>query len=119
MMNERLARAGRIPRVHVSRADFQFKHRGDPVLRLQGIILQLLPMLVQVNEPRHNHQPGNIHCRASGQRLLGQRTDDSAADADVPHRIQLGFRINHPTVVQHEVEILSNGECGEEGEGDV
>jgi hypothetical protein len=106
VVDERLARARGIPRVHVRRADFQLEGRRHAVLRLEVIILRLVRVLVQVNEAGRDDQPAGIHHCAPAQRRLRHGPNHAVADANVTDGVELGFGVEDAAAGEDEVEVL-------------
>jgi hypothetical protein len=105
-VDERMAFAFRVPRHDGPRAHLHFERCGHAVARLEGVVLGIDAMLVQVNEAGRYHQPLHVHHFAAGQRCRRNRGDLAASDADETHRVQVRRRFHHPAVGQHHVVLL-------------
>ena len=53
----------------IGRTDLQLQRAGYPVKRLDALPRHVLPVLVQINEPRSDHQPARVNDAPSAQRL--------------------------------------------------
>ena len=60
-------------------------------------------MRVQIDEPGGHHQPFHVQHSAAFQRRRRHRSDSAGANPDIPHGIEIRFRIHHAPVRQHNV----------------
>jgi hypothetical protein len=56
---------GRIPRIHIVHTHLKFERRGDTVGSLDGVVLCILTVLVQVDESRRYDKSTGIECRVA------------------------------------------------------
>jgi hypothetical protein len=103
VVDDLTARPRRIPCGHIARAHFELERGGDAVADHHAVGLVLLPVLVQIHEPRRDDQVGCVDQPCSGKRRLGDGLDRSGADADVPHGVETRLGIHHPAVGDDEV----------------
>jgi hypothetical protein len=94
-----------VPAVDVGRAHLELEHAGHPVLRGMPVVLRVLAVPMQVDEPRREDQPAPVDAPAALKRTRFDRGDRPAADADLAGRIEPRFRVHHPRAVDDEIEV--------------
>ncbi len=109
-IDERLPFPLAVPSIDVRYADFQFQRRGHAIRGFRGIILRVLPMLVQIDKPGRNHQPLGINRLLPLERFARNDRDFPAANPEIPHFIQPRFRIHHSSVGDNQV--IDSGAVG-------
>ena len=102
-----------IPAIDVGRADLELERRRDAVERLKPVRLLGLPVRVEVDEARGDHEAARVDDRLAGERRLGDRGNLSAADADAAHGVEARLRIDDAALDDDEVEVLRGGRCGQ------
>ena len=117
VVDECLAVAILVPRVNVLDADLEFQCRGDSVADLSVVVLEALPVLVQVDESgRHNHA-GCIDDSPPFEALLADGGHAAGDDPYVADAVQSGFRVNYTAAADNDVEWnLGDQRCREEDE---
>ena len=94
----------------IADAAFELERRGHPIARLVGV--GRVALAVEVDEPGRHHQPADVDDHCTGQRSLRDRIDPVAANADVAHRVEAGFRVEHSAASQHDVEAFAGLRAG-------
>src|SRR6476661_3103755 len=86
--------------------DFHLKRGGHSVERLDALAFQVLPVLMQINEPWSNDQ---AFCRDHPLAFKGRSRDfldPALADADIANRIKTCFRIDYTATLDHKIVAL-------------
>ena len=109
VVDERRPAPARVPAADREGADLELERRRDAVLRLVAAAHRVLPVRVQVDEPRRHDEPGRVDDRPARQRRFRERRHRAVADADVPHGIEPAFRIDDPPAGNHQVVRLDGG----------
>ena len=96
--------AFRVPGVNVDRAELQIERRCHAVPQTcfdaPGIARAVM---MRVDEAGANDVPGRIDRLRTRYVVFRDADDHAALDADVSHRIEVGLRVHHPTVENHDV----------------
>ena len=88
------SRARVVPLPHGIDAALLLQRGGDTVERLESAARQVLPMRVEIDEPRSDDMAAGVDgLSRPAQRRLGDRDDLPAADADVPHSVEPRLRV--------------------------
>src|SRR5690606_14650436 len=92
-----------VPRADVADADLELEPGRHAVQHRVAVILRVLAVAVQVDEPGRDDQAGRIDDPRALQRTFRDRDDAVAADADAADRVQPGLRVDHAAVGDDEV----------------
>ena len=82
-MDQGLSLAVGIEAIHVGGPDLQLERGGDAVGGAQGVVLGVLAVGVQVDEPRRHHEAVSVDRGPAAQRVHGDGGDLPRRDADV------------------------------------
>ena len=104
-----------VPAGDIGGAHFEFEGTGDAVPGLERVGFGILPVLVQIDEARRDHQAFGVNDFAPLQGLRGDGLDGATVDPHRTHRVQFGFRIDYAAIGDHHIIGLS-GERGTQAE---
>ena len=102
---------------HIGRADFHFQRCRHAIEGLYPLAGQILPMLVQVDESRRDHEAGRVDNTPTLQRRMRNSRDPSLLNPNITHSIGLGFRVNDASALDHDVVLLGHQERSAEQAG--
>ena len=97
-VDERLPFPCLIPAVHIGSAAFQLERGCHAVVCLKLIISRLLPVLMQIDEPRRDDESLRVDHLFTLQRFSGDRANLAAANSDFSYGIQARLRIHDPSI---------------------
>ena len=86
------------------RAGLELERGGDAVKRLHARRRQVLPVRVQVDEPRRDDEPARVEDGAPAERRRRDGRDTAVANAHRLDSVETRLRVNDPPVGEHEIE---------------
>src|SRR5690606_32788017 len=92
-----------VPGVHVPDADLQLEPGRHAVQNRVAVVLLVLAVAVEIDEPGRDDEAGGVNDPCAAQRPFRDRDDAVAADADAADRVQPGLGIDHAAVGDDEV----------------
>ena len=104
VVEERLPFARSIPVADRHRAALELERRRDTVARLEAVAFERLRVRMRIDEAGCDDQAGDVDGLRAGEWRRAHGGDLTAADADVPDRVEARGRIHHAAAGQHEIE---------------
>src|SRR6266699_3444271 len=87
--------------------DLQFQRGRHAVVRIVAVALRVLPMRMQIAEPRRHHEAVHVEHLSRLERLDRDGCDPALPDADVARGVQARLRVEHAPAREDEIERLA------------
>ena len=97
------------------RPAFEFERGRDAVKRLHARRRQVLPVRMQVDEPRRHHEPARVEHGAPLERRPRDRGDAAVPNAHRPNAVEPRLRVDDTSVREHEIEGATGSARGRGG----
>src|ERR1041385_8282938 len=87
--------------------DLQLQRGRHAVVRVVAVALRVLPVRVQIDEPRRHHEAVHVERLSRRERVDRDGGDPALPDGDVARGVQARLGVEHAPAREHEVERLA------------